>query len=154
MCKNHLLKLHETFCTWKSTITRVENDAPNNLTVPCFDPEKLKWKLCKEIYVGKKSFAAILHDFMGHEKCSSINSFSSILSQFHRERRSFPWPLVRNNPWIYLKNYLKNWWHYKMQLNWETISNTLRRRYVLSICVRKLTIPYTNIHQLSHTMID
>ena len=31
-----------------------------------------------------------------------------------------------------------------MQLNWETISNTLRRRYVLSICVRKLTIPYTN----------
>ena len=26
----------------KSPLTRVENDAPYNLTIPCFDPEKLK----------------------------------------------------------------------------------------------------------------
>ena len=26
----------------ESPLTRVENDAPYNLTVPCFDPEKLK----------------------------------------------------------------------------------------------------------------
>ena len=32
----------------ESPLTRVENDAPYNLTVPCFDPEKLKWKLCKK----------------------------------------------------------------------------------------------------------
>ena len=81
----------------ESPLTCGENDATYSLIVPHLDPEKLSWKVCKETDVGKKkySFAAIPHNFMGHKKCSSIFSFSSILSQFHRERRSFPWPLVR-----------------------------------------------------------
>ena len=80
----------------ESPLTCGENDATYSLIVPHLDLEKLKWKLCKETDNGKKkySFAAISHNFMGHKKCSSIFSFSSILSQFHRERRSFPWPLV------------------------------------------------------------
>ena len=38
----------------ESPLTRVENEAPYNMIVPCFDPKKLKWKLCKETDVGKK----------------------------------------------------------------------------------------------------
>ena len=36
------------------------------------------------------------------KKCSSMYSLLSILFQFHRERRSFPWPLVEYNVIVFV----------------------------------------------------